>query len=222
MADEFTKRTPSERKEILSKILVGAGGHGQVVADILLRVYEGGARWKPIGFLDDDSSLIGTAIMGLPVLGNISGLREVNHDAIVVTIGNNRTRAQIFRSAQEEGERFVNAVHPTAVLAQDVRLGEGVMVCAHAVVNTGTVIGDNVILNTGCTVDHHNHIASHTHVAPGGHLGGNVRLGEGAMIGIGSAVIPGRFVGEWAVVGAGAAVVKDIPPHSTAVGVPAR
>ena len=203
-------------------VILGAGGHGQVVADILLRVYEGGARWEPIGFLDDDSSLTGTAIMGLPVLGSIAQLGEVKHDAIVVTIGNNRTRARIFSSAQRGGERFLNAVHPTAVLAPDVQLGGGVVVCAHVVVNTGTLIGDNVILNTGCTVDHHNHIASHAHVAPGGHLGGDVHLGEGVMIGIGAAVIPGRFVGEWAVVGAGAAVVKDVPAQSTAVGVPAR
>ena len=207
---------------MLGVIILGAGGHAQVIADILLSAHNAGADWKPIGFLHGDSSLTGTAIMDLPVLGAIAQLNEVNHDAIIVAIGNNHTRAKIFSSARERGERIINAVHPTAVLAPDVRLGEGVMICAHVVVNTGTVVGDNVILNTGCTVDHHDHIASHAHVAPGGHLGGNVRLGEGAMIGIGSAIIPGRFIGEWAVVGAGAAVVKDVLPHSTVVGVPAE
>jgi acetyltransferase-like isoleucine patch superfamily enzyme len=90
------------------------------------------------------------------------------------------------------------------------------------VVNTGTVIEDNVILNTGCTVDHHNYIGSHAHLAPGAHLGGDVRIGEGALVGIGTTVIPGRRIGDWAVVGAGSVVTRDIPPYTTAVGIPAR
>ena len=193
-----------------------------MVADILLRAHEAGADWKPIGFLHGDSSLTRTAIMDLPVLGAIAQGDQLDHDAIIVAIGDNDIRAKTFCSAQKCGERIVNAIHPTAVLAPDVQLGEGVTVCAHVVVNTGTVIGDNVILNTGCTVDHHNHIGSHAHVAPGAHLGGNVHIGEGALVGIASAIIPNRRVGDWAVVGAGAAVVNDVLPHSTVVGVPAK
>ncbi len=208
--------------QMLRVLILGAGGHAQVVADILLRAREAGKNWRPIGFLDDESSLAGKLIMGLPVLGAIAQIDNFEHDAIIVAIGENRTRADILESLQARGKRCVNAVHPSAVLAPDVHLGEGVMISAGVIVNTGTIIGDNVILNTGCTVDHHNHIASHAHVAPGVHLGGDVRIGEGALIGIGSAVIPGRFVGAWAVIGAGAAVAKDIPPYATAVGVPAR
>ena len=203
-------------------LILGAGGHAQVVADILLRAYEAGSNCKPIGFLDDNSALIGTIIMGLPVLGAIAQLSEFDHDAVIVAIGDNRTRARIFEKICGQGEQVVNAVHPAAVLAPDVCLGKGVVICAGVVVNTGVTIGDDVILNTGCTVDHHSHVGSHAHVAPGAHFGGNVRIGEGALVGIGAVVIPGRSVGKWAVVGAGAVVTKDIPDYSVAVGVPAR
>jgi len=203
-------------------LILGAGGHAQVVADILLRAYEAGVSCRPIGFLDDSSALAGTVIMGLPVLGTLTQLDEFEHDAVIVAIGDNRTRAHIFELAQMRGERVVNAVHPAAVLAPDVRLGEGVMICAGVVVNTGTVIGDNVILNTGCTVDHHNHIGNHAHIAPGVHLGGDVTIGEGTLVGIGATVIPQRTVGEWSVIGAGSVVTKDIPACAMAAGVPAR
>ena len=205
-----------------SMVIIGAGGHAQVVADILLRAHETGTNYQPIGFLDDDTALANTVIMGLPVLGTIAQFDEFDHDAVIVAIGDNRIRADMFETMRARGARFVNAVHPAAVLAPDVFLGEGVMICAGVVVNTGTVTGDNVILNTGCTVDHHNHIGNHAHIAPGVHLGGDVTIGEGTLVGIGASVIPQRTVGAWSVIGAGSVVTKDIPAHATAAGVPAR
>jgi sugar O-acyltransferase (sialic acid O-acetyltransferase NeuD family) len=203
-------------------LILGAGGHAQVVADILLRAHQAGVSAHPIGFLDDDSRLVGTTIMGLRVLGIIAQLDEFDHDAIIVAIGHNRTRARLFESVRARGEQIVNAVHPAAVIAPDVHLGLGVMICAGVVVNTGTVIGDDVILNTGCTVDHHNHIGNYAHIAPGVHLGGDVTIGEGTLVGIGASVIPQRTIGAWSVIGAGAVVIDDIPAHVTAVGMPAR
>lgn len=203
-------------------MILGAGGHAQVVADILLRAHEAGSNCQPIGFLDDNSALVGTAIMGLPVLGSIAQLGEFEHDAVIVAIGDNRTRAHLFEMLRAQGKQIVNAIHPAAVLAPDVRLGQGVMICAGVVVNTGTVIGDNVILNTGCTVDHHNRIGNHAHIAPGVHLGGDVTIGDGTLVGLGASVIPQRTVGAWSVIGASSVVTKDIPANVTAVGVPAR
>lgn len=203
-------------------MLLGAGGHAQVVADIILRAQKAGANFELIGFLDDNPALIGATILGVPVLGTLAQLDEFDHDAIIVAIGDNKIRARIFEIMRMRGERIINAIHPAAILASDVRLGEGVMICAGVVVNTGTVIGDNVILNTGCTVDHHNRIGDHVHIAPGVHLGGNVTIEEGAMIGIGACVMPGRSIGAWSVIGAGSVVTKDIPAYVTAVGVPAR
>ncbi len=204
-------------------LVIGAGGHGQVVADILLAAAQrGGADGVPTGFLDDDPALLGTKYLGLPVLGSIARWHQIPHDALVVAVGDNATRRRLFLELWEQGARFADAVHPAAVVARDARLGAGVMVCAGAVVNTGSVVGDGVILNTASSVDHHNHIGAFAHIAPGVHLGGNVKVGEGAFLGIGSAVIPGCTVGDWAIIGARAAVIRDIPPRCVAVGVPAR
>ncbi len=203
-------------------VIIGAGGHGQVVADILLVASRVGASAAPLGFLDDDPALAGTRVLGLPVLGPIASLAHVEHDGVVLALGDNRRRHDVLVALRERGVRFANAIHPAAVVAADVRLGAGVMVCAGAVVNTGSVVADGVILNTGCTVDHHNRIDAYAHIAPGAHLGGAVRIGLGALVGIGSCVTPGRSIGEWTVVGAGSTVTRDLPPYCTAVGSPAR
>lgn len=198
---------------------MGAGGHGAVVADILQCMRRAGQDIEAIGFVDDNPS--GPSAHGLPMLGLPSRIPSVPHDALVIAVGNNRTRKRIFDTWHAQGERFVSAVHPSAVIAADVVIGEGAMIAAGAIVNPGTVIGSNVIVNTAASLDHHNVVADHVHVAPGVHTGGEVRIAEGALVGLGAIVAPGRAVGPWAVVGAGAAVVRDVHAEATVVGVPA-
>ncbi|MBU1249216.1 MAG: acetyltransferase [Proteobacteria bacterium] len=202
-------------------VILGAGGHGQVVADILFNMWRNGRDLEIYGFLDDDPTLTGTSVMGIKVLGSRDILGELSHDALVAAIGDNTVRKSFFESLSET-EVFIPAIHPSAVIAPDVQVKSGAMVCAGAIINPGTSIGSNAIVNTGALLDHHNKIGAHSHVAPGVNLGGNVTVGEGAFIGIGASVIPGITIGAGAIVGAGAVVVRDIPAAETWVGVPAH
>lgn len=202
-------------------ILIGAGGHAQVVADLLLQMRHAGTPLDPIGYLDDNPTLWHTTPLNLPVLGGIEQLPRLPHDGVLVAIGNNTVRQRLFENLQAQGESLITAIHPRATIAPSVTIGKGCMICAHVVINAGTVIGHNVILNTACTIDHHNQIGNHVHIAPGCHLGGNVQIGEGSLIGIGSTILPQKQVGSWSVVGAGAVVTKDVPNGITVVGVPA-
>lgn len=203
-------------------LIVGAGGHAQVVADLLLRSADAGGPARPVGFLDDNPELHGRAILGLPVLGPLARCAAIPHDAVIVAIGQNALRRRLFAELLARGERLAAAIHPRAIVAPDALIGRGAMICAGAVVATGAEIGDNVIVNTGATVDHHNLIGAHAHIAPGAHLGGEVRVGEGCLVGIGAVVMPRRSVGSWSVVGAGALVHRDLPADVTAIGSPAR
>lgn len=203
-------------------VIIGAGGHAQVVADILLRMYNASADIQPIGYLDDNPLLIGKRFLDLPVLGKVVELNQINHDAVIVGIGDNAMRQRIFEMVQRNGEQVAIARHPQAVIAPDVRIEPGSVICAGVVINTGSIIGANVILNTGCTIDHHCRVEDHAHIAPGVHLGGEVAVGEGALIGIGATVMPRCHIGAHSVVGAGACVTKSVPPGLTVVGVPAK
>lgn len=203
-------------------VVLGAGGHGQVVADILLRMADAGADLTIAGYLDDNASLAGLRLLGLPVMGRLCDLTSLEHDAVVVAMGGNQTRCRLASELTSRGERFVVASHPRAVIAPDVSIGPGCMVCAGVVINPGSVLGAHAILNTGCTIDHHNHIGDYAHIAPGVHLGGDVQIGAGTLVGIGSSVLPQHSIGEWAVIGAGSVVTRNIPSGVTALGIPAR
>jgi len=203
-------------------LIVGAGGHGLVVADILLAMRAAGTNLDILGYVDDDITLHGRQFLGLRVRGPIAAWRQLQPDAVIVALGDNRRRAYWQRHLAAQGVRLLVARHPSAVVARSVTIGPGTVLAAGVVVNPGTTVGAGVILNTGCTVDHHNHIEDYVHIAPGAHLAGGVTVQEGALVGVGAAVHPGVTVGAWAVVGVGAAVVRSVPAGATVAGVPAR
>ena len=203
-------------------LIIGAGGHGQVVADIFRARRGAGLIPTPVAFLDDNRNSHGTAPGGWHVLGSTNLLSSLPHAGVVVAIGDNRTRAKVYAGLAAAGEALAVAEHPRSIVAEDVAIGDGCTVCAGAVINTGSVIGENTIVNTAATVDHHASIGPHVHLAPGVHLGGDVRIGEGALIGIGAVILPRVTIGAWSVVGAGAVVTADVPAGATVAGVPAK
>jgi sugar O-acyltransferase (sialic acid O-acetyltransferase NeuD family) len=206
---------------VLDVVVLGAGGHGQVVADVLRAMQHDRGNVRPVAFVDDDASLVGMNVRGLPVASSLDDLR--NRDiAVALGVGNNRQRSRLGESASADGVRVIAAVHPRAYIAPGVRLGRGIAVCAGVVVNIGTDVHDWAILNTSCSVDHHCIIGSSAHIAPGAHLGGTVTVGTGALVGVGCSVRPGCSIGEWAVVGVGSAVISDLGPNGCYSGVPAR
>lgn len=202
----------------MSVLVLGAGGHSKVVADILLCI---GA--KVLGFLDDDPRTWGQRRLGLPVLGAISTYAEYEPDGLAMGLGHNHVRQGIAIRLDDAAKGlWINAIHPRTTLAASVQIGKGVVLAAGAIVNPDTIIGDYAIVNTGATVDHDCFIGDYAHIAPGVHMSGGVSIGEGTLIGVGASIAPGCSVGKWAVVGAGAVVVRNIPDGVTAKGVPAR
>lgn len=200
--------------------IVGAGGHGLVVADALMRTSSANRGVEVVGFYDDAAKL--GRILGFHIHGRISDLSPEAADAIVVAVGDNRSRRDVFNELIGRGLRAYSVHHPDTTIAESASIGEGTMILAGAVVNPLARVGKNVILNTACILEHHAAIGDHAHVAPGVRMGGNVTVEEGALVGVGAVLLPGVSVGAWAVVGAGAVVVNDVPAGVTVVGNPAR
>jgi len=198
--------------------LLGASGHGKVVADAALA-----AGWQVVVFFDD--AWPGVSVNGhWPIFGGIAALLErLNEfDGVLVTIGNCTVRWQKQQILQAAGARLATVVHPHACVSLFARLGAGTVVMGGAVVSVDAVVGEASIINTGATVDHDCTLAHAVHISPGAHLSGNVTVGACSWVGVGSAVRQGVCIGAGVVVGAGTVVVKSVPDGLIMIGNPAR
>jgi sugar O-acyltransferase (sialic acid O-acetyltransferase NeuD family) len=203
-------------------LILGAGGHGRVVYDILLQA----GHHEVVGFLDNNEDIHGRRIDGLPVHGAISDLAptaaRLGVDAVLVAIGDNGVRQGIARTVDCLGIDLVTAVHPSATIAHNATLGRNVVVAAGAIVCAHCQIGDSVILNTGCIIDHQTMVAEGSHICPGVRIAGRVKVESGAFVGIGATIVPKITLGCESIVGAGSVVIEDVPALATVVGVPAH
>ncbi len=205
-------------------IILGGGGHTRS----LLNTIAGLPHIKPVGILDNRPELWNTEISGIPVLGNDSCLPELRASGIqhiIVGVGgshNNHPRQKLFDGVQAMGFTVLSVIHNTALIAPTAQLAAGVQIFAGSILCTGTRLAENVIINTGAIIEHDGQIQAHVHVAPGATLCGNVLLETGVHIGAGATLIQGITVGAWSIVGAGAVVTRNVPPHTTVVGNPAK
>lgn len=203
---------------VVRVLLIGAGGHAQVIADALRLAPE----VQLVGCLDQHVEARGATLLGAPVYGAGTTRSEIPHDAVIVAIGDNGVRRKVFEELRAQGARFAIARHPSAIIASDVTVGAGSMICAGVIVNSGATIGENTIINSGAVVEHHVCVGDHAHIAPGARLGGAASIGAGSMVGIGATVLPRVQIGAGATVGGGALVKDDVADELTVVGVPAK
>ncbi|MDJ0751172.1 MAG: NeuD/PglB/VioB family sugar acetyltransferase [Woeseiaceae bacterium] len=200
-------------------IVIGAGGHGVVIAEAATAANE----WKEVVFLDDRQPT-GSIVNGFSVVGRTTDMQEIYdpNDNFVVGIGDNHVRLEVHSNLVKSGFVAGRVIHPSAVISPTASIGHGTVVLGGVVVNARAKVGSAVILNTASSVDHDCKLEDGVHISPGANIVGGVKVGVCSWIGAGAVTIHSISIGKSVVVGAGAAVVHDIGDEMIVVGVPAR
>lgn len=193
-------------------VIIGASGHGKVVADIARN-----NGYTEIVFLDDNQEL--TQCGGYPVAGKTRDFKEYDCD-IIVAIGNAKIRGEFQKQIRQE--QLPVLIHPNAYVAENVKIGKGTVVAAGVIINPGAEIGEGCIINTGSSVDHDCVISDYVHISVGAHVAGTVKIGDRTWIGAGATVSNNLNICGDCMVGAGAVVIRDIREPGTYIGVPAK
>ncbi|ANY66976.1 sugar acetyltransferase [Paenibacillus sp. BIHB 4019] len=203
-----------------SCIIIGGGGHAKVCADLLLR-----QEYKILGYVDvsDKGLLLDT----IPYLGNDSVVLSFNPSEVALVngvgkLGSSLVRSELYLNFTSQNYVFETIIHDSAIVSSFVQIEPGAQIMAGAIVQAGSYLGENAIINTRGVLEHDCRVGAHVHISPGAILCGNVSIGEHTHIGAGATVIQGMSVGRHAIVGAGALVRKPVLNQTTVYGVPAE
>lgn len=209
-------------------VIVGAGGFGREVADVIEAVNASVAApvWDLLGFVDDAPSTLNVERLtarALPFLGTTEALLAGAHrPSFVVGIGKPAVRRRVAERLESAGFRAATLVHPAATTGSQVILGEGTVICAGARLTTNIQIGRHGHVNPNCTIGHDTSLGDFVSLNPAASISGDCRIGDGTLVGVGAVVLNQLTVGADVVVGAAACVVRDMPDGVVVKGVPGR
>lgn len=202
-------------------VLLGGGGHAKVVYDVVteMRLY--------IKAVVEPATPCDPFFARLEQWHADADVLQLPSDSIMLVngIGSIRvseSRRRIFEFFKGRSYRFFTLKHPSAIVSKFAEVGEGAQIMAASVVQVGSYIGANSIINTKASVDHDCFVGDHVHIAPGVTLSGGVYIGSGSHIGTGATVIQGVRIGNNVTVAAGAVVTRDIADGLLVKGIPAR
>ena len=205
--------------------IIGNGAHAVSLVALLTTLKYG--IEGIVEFFKVEHCTIGRGIKDIPLINENDFISKKSQGTslLINGIGSVKDmikRYEVFDKFKKMNYKFKTIIDPSAVIAGDVILGEGVQVMAGAIIQTGCIIGDDTIVNTGVIIDHTCVVGSHVHLAPGVVLSGGVTIGDMSHIGTAATIIQGIKIGCNALIAAGAVVINDIPNKAKAMGVPAK
>lgn len=198
-------------------LIIGAGGHGRVVAEIAKKTN----KWKNIHFLDDNENI--TKNSRVEIIDTIDNFNDYIDDYdMFVAMGNNAKRKEILTELEKKEASIPIILHPRSIIGEEVNIGRGTVVMPGVVISSFARVGKGCIINTGTTIDHDSIIEDYVHLSPGVNIAGTVTVGAESWLGIGSVVINNITITPKCIIGAGAVVIKDLLESGTYIGVPAK
>lgn len=203
-------------------VVIGGGGHAKVVISILKKIY----KYKIYGYTDpvDKGDILSIPYLGKDtILQDLINKKDVRLAVIGIgQLGDSLIRQKKVHELKNMGYEFPKIISPQAILNEDVFIADGTVVMDNVTINTGVTIGGYCIINTGSIIEHDCVLGEHVHLAPGTIISGGVKIGKNVFVGAGSTIIHSIYVNDNCIIGAGALVTKDIKISGTYIGVPAR
>lgn len=202
-------------------VIIGAGKFAREISSFVGQAISAGIDWRLKGFLDSRPGQLDGFGRRAPILSSVEAYEPGKNDLFLCAIGSPADRRRYSEMVLQKGGSFATLIHPTAVLGDGIKLGEGVMIAPYAVLTSDLVLGDSVYIGPHVCCSHENRIGDWCQLSGHCVLGGCVTVEEQCFFGIGAVVVPGVHIGRDAYIGAGSVVLKRVRENAKMFGNPA-
>ncbi|MCL5260433.1 MAG: acetyltransferase [Gammaproteobacteria bacterium] len=203
-------------------LIVGAGGMAREVFCWLSHDIENKKHLKIKGFLSDRSDELDNYPYPVKIIGGIENYAPKKNECLVMGIMNPNVKKIVAEKLLTKGASFYTLIHPSAIVGQNVKIGQGCVIAPNCIITSDITIGNLVFLNIDVKIGHDTTIGNYTSINGWSGIAGNVYIGEECLFGIGSIVIPKRKIGNNAKIGAGSVVINHVKENITVFGNPAK
>jgi len=202
-------------------IIIGAGGFGR---EVYLWVKDTffSPQYKIKGFIDDNLKSLENYNMNVNVIGNLNNYKVKKKDRFLIAVGDIDIKKKIVVSFKEKGAKFLTLIHPSAIIAKNAIIGEGVIICPFTLVTDSVKLGDFVMMNSYSACGHDVEVGNYCILCPYANVNGFSVLGNEVFLGTHATVIPNIKVGYRSRVSANSVVMRNVPPNKIVFGVPGK
>lgn len=204
-------------------VIIGAGGFGREVAEIIEDINKEKVRFNLLGFLDDNKQALKDFPSVHQVIGStefdLTSLKQVN---FCIAVGDALKRSLFAKKIAAAGASIQTIIHPLSKVSQTAMIGDGVILCPFSYAGTSSIIGDNAVLNVYSSVGHDSNVGRDSVISPYVAITGNVLIGDGSFIGAHATITPGASIGKHSKIAAGVTVTRNVEPGSLVWGCPAK
>ena len=203
-------------------IILAAGGCGREVLQWAMDINEKTHRWCFFGFLDYDEHMLEGKTAVAEIIGNDDNYEIQENDEFICAVGDGVLREKIINRMKARGAKFINLIHPTAIVARSATLGEGVVVYPYALITADTKIGNGCIINMNCSIGHDVDMGDYCTISPNCNITGKCIIGKHVFMGVGVQIIQSMKVENDAYICAGSVVMTKIKEGAKVIGNPAK
>ena len=202
-------------------VIVGAGGFGREVY-LWTKDSFPNDQYKIKGFLDDNPKILDNYNMDIGIIGDLDGYEIEKQDRFVFAIGDIDVKKRLVTRLKKKGAKFLTLIHPTAIVANTAKIGQGVIICPFVIVTDHAQLGDFVMMNIYSSCGHDVKVGSYCILSPYATLNGFVILEDEVFLGTHSTIIPYKKVGYKSKISANSVVMRGVPPNKIVFGVPGK
>lgn len=202
-------------------IIVGAGGFGR---EVYLWAKDSFSKdqYRIKGFLDDNPKILNNYNMDIGIIGDLDGYGIKKQDRFVFAIGDIDVKKHLATKLKEKGAKFLTLIHPTAIVVDTAKIGEGAIICPFCLVSDNVRLDDFVMMNAYSSCGHDARIGKYCILSSYTAIAGFAVLEDEVFLGLHATIIPGKRVGYKSKVSANSVVMRDIPPNKMVFGVPGK